>query len=253
MRNAVILSAVLAGLWLAQSAGPAFGQTHGAHEHGKADLNVAVEGGRLEIELDGPLASFISFEHEPTTDAQRDEVKDLAAKLGRAEELFKTPAAAGCRAVSASLSSANLPAELLAPFAAEGRPDHDHDGEAEDHGHDDADHDHDGEADDLGHDDADHDHDGEAADHGHDDIDHDHDDEAADHGPDDADHDHEGEGHGDLEAVYVFECAKPAALNRVEVGLFEVFSALQELETGLISDQGQKGFELVPGQAVIQW
>jgi hypothetical protein len=122
--------------------GQALAQTHEAHEQGVARLDLAVEDGGFDIDIDSPLASFISFEHAPSTPEQRAEVSDMVAKLSQAGSLFETPAAAGCQVRSVSLSSENIPADLLGEFAA--KP-----GAGEGHNHEasEADHDHDGEGD----------------------------------------------------------------------------------------------------------
>ena len=93
--SALILSALL----LAFLAGAAMAQTP-PHEHGAAAMNLVVEGGGFEVEIHGALAGFLSFEHVPSTDDQKAEVKEMAAKFARAGELFKAPEAAGCKAES---------------------------------------------------------------------------------------------------------------------------------------------------------
>ncbi|MDR1662460.1 MAG: DUF2796 domain-containing protein [Azoarcus sp.] len=90
---------------------------HDPHEHGVARLNVALEDGRLAIELDSPLANLLSFEHAPRTDSQRDEVRAMVAKLRKADALFVLPKAASCRLESVALESGNLPGNLLVPAA----------------------------------------------------------------------------------------------------------------------------------------
>ena len=86
---------------------------HGPHEHGVARLNVALEGQRLSIELDSPLANLLSFEHAPRTDPQQNEVRAMAARLRRAETLFVPSGAASCRLASVALESGSLPGNLL--------------------------------------------------------------------------------------------------------------------------------------------
>ncbi|MDR2051299.1 MAG: DUF2796 domain-containing protein [Deltaproteobacteria bacterium] len=90
---------------------------HGPHEHGVAHMNIAVEGGTVEIELETPLANLLSFEHAPESAAQKDEARHMALLLHRADELFLFPAAARCRSAEIELESGALSAELLAPPA----------------------------------------------------------------------------------------------------------------------------------------
>jgi ABC-type Zn2+ transport system substrate-binding protein/surface adhesin len=180
-------------------------------------MNVVIESDGFEVELDGALAGFISFEHEPSTDAQKAEVKEMAAKFGQADNLFKAPAAAGCKVQEISLESEALPAELLAPYAADLDEGHSH--SHGDHGHS------------HGPDEGDHDHD----------HDHDHDDDEA------------GHGHADLEASFEFKCSKPGALASIEVGLFESFPALEELRVQVLSPRGQSAAELTKASPLLKW
>jgi hypothetical protein len=90
---------------------------HAAHEHGVAHMNLAVEGRQVEIELETPLANVLSFEHAPETDAQKQEIRTMAAVMHKAEELFVFPAAAQCRVETVSLESAAISDDLLAPKA----------------------------------------------------------------------------------------------------------------------------------------
>lgn len=55
----------------------------GAHEHGTIKLGMAVEKNIVDIDLDGPTESFISFEYLPKTAKEKkifNEVKDLWEK-----------------------------------------------------------------------------------------------------------------------------------------------------------------------------
>ncbi|MDR1947373.1 MAG: DUF2796 domain-containing protein [Desulfovibrio sp.] len=108
-------------LFVAVACASAFGRpasAHEAHEHGTARLNLSVEGQRVEIKLETPLANLISFEHAPSTDAQKKEVRDMAAALHKADTLFIFPAEARCRLEKVSLESEVLSADLLAAAGA---------------------------------------------------------------------------------------------------------------------------------------
>ncbi|MDR2935269.1 MAG: DUF2796 domain-containing protein [Candidatus Adiutrix sp.] len=89
----ILLLAALGGLaiW------PPLAQAHEAHEHGAANINIAVEGTEVDIELESPLANMLPFEHWPSTEEERRQVRDLSARLHQAETLFKLTAAAECR------------------------------------------------------------------------------------------------------------------------------------------------------------
>lgn len=192
---------------------------HGAHEHGVAHMNINIEAdGLVEIELESPLASFLSFEHAPSTEEQRAEVQAMAAIFNDPAALFVFPAAAQCQPVEISLESEVLAPALLSSgglsLAAKEHGDHD--------------------------DDAEHDHE---ADHDHDDAEHDHDD-------DEADHEH---GHADLDAEFSFRCQNTAQLNSLEVQLFKAFPSLQEVEVQLLSPKGQAAAELDPTNLKLTW
>jgi len=93
-------------------------QAHNAHEHGTAKVNIAVEGARVNLGLESPLANLLPFEHRPETPEQRLEVQNLALRLRhQAETLFQLTPAAECRLTKVELESANLEPELLDPEA----------------------------------------------------------------------------------------------------------------------------------------
>ncbi len=116
-RRIAVAFSLAAGLPLAASAAP-------AHTHGQAELRIAVDGGRLEIQLDTPLDSLVGFERAPRTDAERQAVRAAAGKL-RAAGLFVPTSAANCTAAPVKLASAALPPDLLgeqAPAQRNGKP-----------------------------------------------------------------------------------------------------------------------------------
>jgi hypothetical protein len=198
-------------------ASAAFAQTHAAHEHGVATMDLSIEADGFVVGFDSPLANFISFEHEPATEPQKAEVNDMVNKLAKAEELFKAPAEAKCVAKTISLSSSNIPPELFGQYASNGGPGHSHGHEGEEsqgiaHGHE-----------------------GEES-------------QGITHGQ-------EGEGaeHGDLEALYDFECGDTSKLVSLEVGLFAVFPSLEEVEARVVSDKGQSAHELTASGFQIRW
>jgi hypothetical protein len=105
---------ILAALALAVA--PGLSWAHGkAHQHGVAQLAVAVEGARLVIELDTPLDNLIGFERAPRTAAERQRADAAITKLRAAQTLFKAPAEAGC-----TLAGVNLEAPLLGLKADDG-------------------------------------------------------------------------------------------------------------------------------------
>jgi hypothetical protein len=95
--------AIAAGLFAAGLA-----QAAGAHEHGVARLDVAVDARRDSILLDTPLENLLGFEREPKTDAEREKVAAMVARLRAAQDLFRIDAGAGCTLSRVDLQSAAL-------------------------------------------------------------------------------------------------------------------------------------------------
>ena len=78
------------------------------HEHGVARLDVAVDAGRVRIELDTPLDNLLGFERAPRSDAERAKVSALVARLRAGDTLFRIDAAAGCKLSKVDLVSPPL-------------------------------------------------------------------------------------------------------------------------------------------------
>ncbi len=97
----------------------------GKHEHGVAQLNAALDGKTLELELDSPAMNFVGFEHAATSDADKATVSAVQAQLKQPLQLLSLPASAQCSVQSVELSS---PLFGDAP-------------KVEEHDHDDGDHD----------------------------------------------------------------------------------------------------------------
>lgn len=69
---------------------------HGTHEHGVAQINVAVEGDTVYIEFSSPAANIVGFEHSPSTREQKESVKESIKLLKTGEILFQlSPEARG--------------------------------------------------------------------------------------------------------------------------------------------------------------
>lgn len=68
-----------------------------AHQHGAAQINLAMEGAKGELEFETPAEGILGFEHAPKTAAQKKTTNDVLAKFKtQANTLFEFPAAAGC-------------------------------------------------------------------------------------------------------------------------------------------------------------
>ncbi|MDR2151466.1 MAG: DUF2796 domain-containing protein [Helicobacteraceae bacterium] len=183
-----------------------------AHEHGVAKINASVEDQAVTIELETPLDSALGFERAPNGAAEEQAVKDMAAKLRKADALFAFSPKAACKLASVRLESEVLSAELLGEKAgghAHHDDDHDHDADREDH---------------------EREHDGD-----HDDHD-----------------EHEHEAHADLDAEFAFVCQNPKALSKIDVNLFKSFPKLNKIEAQIVTAKGQSAVELTAKNATIK-
>lgn len=66
-------------------------------------------------------------------------------------------------------------------------------------------------------------------------------------------HDHEEHDHQDLNAEFVFYCAKPNELRDLEVNLFPYFPGLLRLKTEIATPRGQSAAMLTPSKRRIAW
>lgn len=73
-----------------------------AHVHGKARLDVAVEGKGLTLEFESPLEDLLGFERKPANEKQRAALSTLDAYLKSGQGFVPTPAA-GCKLAEASV------------------------------------------------------------------------------------------------------------------------------------------------------
>lgn len=96
----------------------------GSHEHGVAQLDAALEGNVLEIELRSPAINLLGFEHAANSAEDKRKVADARAQLEQPNRLFGLSAEAGCK-----LDEARLESPL---FAGKGH-EHEHEHEHEQH------------------------------------------------------------------------------------------------------------------------
>ncbi len=97
----------------------------GAHEHGVASLNVALDGQTLEIQLESPAMNLVGFEHEAKSDADKAKVASARKHLEQPQALFALPIEAKC-----ALQESELESPLF------GGAEHEH---GDEHGHSDID------------------------------------------------------------------------------------------------------------------
>lgn len=61
------------------------------------------------------------------------------------------------------------------------------------------------------------------------------------------------DGHAELDATVRFDCADPAALQGVEVLLFQAFARLRRIDAAVVTPTAQRGATLTPRQATLNW
>ncbi len=75
-----------------------------AHEHGHGQVNIAIEGNQIDIELEAPGSDIVGFEHEAETDNQKKKLTSAKAKLAEVLVLIKIDGDAGCRVTKADVA-----------------------------------------------------------------------------------------------------------------------------------------------------
>ncbi len=212
----------------------------GAHEHGAASLNVALQDNLVIIELDSPWNNLIGFEHAPSTDEQHAMVDDAMALLNTPASLFSF-VGTDCTPTETSIESTLETSDHDDDHKDEHSDNHDEEHKDE-HAHGDEhkdEHDHDHEHKDEH--DHDHKHEHEHKDeHGHEHEEehkdeHDHD----DHGDDHAGHDHDGEVHSEVLGSYTFECADVDQLTAINADLLTTWDGIEDLTVQLVGPFGQ--------------
>jgi hypothetical protein len=85
----------------------AFGATTAAtpHEHGAAQIDIAVDAQGIVITLETPLENLLGFERAPRSDAEHKSAAALKLQLQAAAKLFRIDPAAGCDDGTAELSA----------------------------------------------------------------------------------------------------------------------------------------------------
>ena len=215
MRTALIGIALLA-----TAAGAKEGhREHEAHQHGIGEMNIAVVGEAVQIELLIPAANVVGFEHEPRNQNER-------AQIAAAKKEFSKPATVVTLPVAAKCTVTDSDVDL---------------GPDEEQGHDKHAHSHDNhEKHKKGHGKHD-DHDKHA--HGHDK--HGHDEHEKGHGK------HDEEAHSSLHAEYAFRCKNPKALTEMMFPVFKHLRNAERLDVQLVTDKRQDRVRLTPKQVKI--
>lgn len=75
---------------------PTFAQSDHAHVHGVARLDVAVDGGRVELRLTAAMQDFVGFERAPRSAEEEARLQSARKALLDHARLWRFNAAAGC-------------------------------------------------------------------------------------------------------------------------------------------------------------
>ena len=84
---------------------------HDAHVHGIGELNLALEGREVHVELDSPAANIVGFEHAPSSEADHAALDKAVATLKNGDQLFRFNKEAGCRLEDVQVASALIEEE----------------------------------------------------------------------------------------------------------------------------------------------
>ena len=81
-------------------------EQHPPHEHGAATLTIAIDANHIEIDLESPADNIFGFEYVPSTEVDKQKVKDAVKQLKEEKTLFTISEAAQCHLDRIDISSA---------------------------------------------------------------------------------------------------------------------------------------------------
>lgn len=92
------------------------------HVHGAGRIDVAIEAGKIEVELELPLDTLVGFERAPRSEKERAALEAAAATLRDGAGLFLPAAGAACKLTETTVS---MPFAGETPAASHGHADAD--------------------------------------------------------------------------------------------------------------------------------
>ncbi len=92
-------AAAALGLACVASGAAAAETSHGAHEHGAAELELAVEGSDVVVNFASPMYNLVGFEHAPRDEPDREAIAAARALLEDPGSLVRLQADAACTTV----------------------------------------------------------------------------------------------------------------------------------------------------------
>ena len=109
-----------------------------SHEHGAANLMLAIEGDKLQIGIEVPSESLIGFEHFPKSRSDRENINEAIKILSNPSKFFSTPDDAECLLTGLNVSQTLFSGEEEGEHGHEEEDEHGHE-KKDEHGHDDHD------------------------------------------------------------------------------------------------------------------
>jgi len=193
-----------------------------AHAHGYGELNVAIDGPKVALELNSPAFNIVGFEHSPETDKDKATIKNALSILNDGSGLFLFPAVAGCR-----LANVNVVSSLT---EAQHSVHKEHDSDHKEHDSDHKEHDSDHKEHDSDHKEHDSDHKtSKHEDHSNNDI------------------------HSEFHANYQFQCDVIEKVNTIQVMIFKHFPNTRQLNVQMILPNRQSAMELTPTSTLLSF
>ncbi len=213
-----MMAAVAAMMVTIELAVPARAHGAGSHVHGRATLEIAIDGAAVQVNLNSPLDNLLGFEHAPRNEKERQAVRTMALKLRQADNLLIFTPAAQCRLKSARLESLLLPSELLMSDSSS-RGDHDKGDKSPIPSPAPS---------------------GSTA-------------SSRSTPSQTAPFNEHTDDHAELEATWNFRCALPQALQGLDVRLFQAFPGLRRVDAAMAGPKGQSSMRLSPASTRLKW
>ena len=108
-----------------------------SHEHGSANLMLAIEGDKLQIGIEVPSESLIGFEYFPKSRSDRKKFNEAIKILSNPSKFFSTPDDAECLLTGFNVSQTLFSGEEEDEHGHEKKDEHGHD-DHDEHGHEDS-------------------------------------------------------------------------------------------------------------------
>ena len=108
-----------------------------SHEHGAANLMLAIEGDKLQIGIEVPSESLIGFEHFPKSRSDRENFNEAIKILSNPSKFFSTPDDAECLLTGLNVSQTLFSGDEEDEHGHEKKDEHGHD-DHDEHGHEDS-------------------------------------------------------------------------------------------------------------------